>query len=531
MSEWAEIPLSGAARRVLAACSIGALVCAVLIRVLGPPDTWDLMQPRAIAFTVDVVANGHWLLPEDRGEIKATKPPLYHWLAAPVVMALGYSSEIAHRFPSVLAMCLCWLIVVRWAPALVGSGDRAVGWLAGLALVANFLIFKLGYLARPDMLLTLWLVLGWFASTALFVDASSGDRRLSARARGALALGFWLCIGLGALTKGPAVLTLLAYAAVAPVLVGRRFATVHALQWWWGLPLALVVGGWWIVAVWFIDPRHVVEQLWKEEIAGRITGLGAEGSRQGPIGLLTGAPTMALYYLGRFLPWSVFSILGIAALWGRAPGGLRRWRALGRPGAALQGAAVFVIVTVGVYTLSAGKRADYIAAAFGPGSLLAAWWLLSVPPRLGVRAPWLAPACAAITFAALAAYEQLEIELDAGQRGFGDTLNDFVRQAEARIAAEPRPLALWATGATHVDSFLGYTRESNAKPMIAAARAGEPFWLIAGRANAEPTTAAEMLARWKLDVQLTEVVQTQELPPEVFPPRRLTLYLAVPARP
>ena len=47
----------------------------------------------------------------------------------------------------------------------------------------------------------------------------------------------------------------------------------------------------------------------------------------------------------------------------------------GAQGSVLMAAAIMAAVVISVFTFSTGKRAAYIASAYGPGSLLGAWWL------------------------------------------------------------------------------------------------------------------------------------------------------------
>ncbi|MCH8315776.1 MAG: hypothetical protein IIA64_07370, partial [Planctomycetes bacterium] len=95
------------------ACSITAIIWLLAARILGPSDAWDQTQPRTMAYTTDIIANGRWILPVERGVYPATKPPLYNWLAVPMVKLMGFSSELAHKSPSVVSLRVCWLIVGR----------------------------------------------------------------------------------------------------------------------------------------------------------------------------------------------------------------------------------------------------------------------------------------------------------------------------------------------------------------------------------------------------------------------------------
>src|SRR5690554_347651 len=124
---------SPAWRVALIGSSMLGLVWILIARMLGPSDLWDQTQPKTISYTTDIIVHGgeHWILPLERGALPATKPPLYNWLAVPMVKLLGFGSEVAHKFPSILAICLCWLVLVRLGRRLDANNDGSVGWLAG----------------------------------------------------------------------------------------------------------------------------------------------------------------------------------------------------------------------------------------------------------------------------------------------------------------------------------------------------------------------------------------------------------------
>jgi len=506
-----------------AVLAILALVVLLGARILGPSDAWDQTQPTTIAYTTDILVNGHWVLPSERSGRLATKPPLYNWLAVPAVAMAGHSSEFAHKLPSVVALVLCFGLVVRLGRRLVSDplrDDPAVGWLAGLIFLSGYTVFKLGYLARPDMLLVLWMVLGWAAATRLCADQVGPDPATSRRRW--LALGFWLCTGLAALTKGPAVLPLLIYAAIAPRLLVGRWSAGRVLEWSWGPLVALLVFGSWVWGVWRIAPEHLVQELWAHEIVGRITGFG--DSPREPIALLTTAPNMVLYYLSRFEPWCVFSILGMYCLWRRsAATGQRWWRQLGRQGAALHGTAIFIVVMLTAYTLVAGKRADYLAPAYPPSALLAAWWLLRGPWRTGIRFPWMAPVCAGVVLTGLTIHNSLE--LSAPYRGFGDAVADFARETTRHVRARPAPVVLLNADYTHLGSLLGSAGPSGPPALRLAATAGGPFWLVTPRVD------EARFERWRrergIDIELAEVCHSRPVPPTRFWPGEMVLYRAV----
>jgi len=520
--------------RLLAACSIVAVLWLLAARMLGPSDAYDQTQPKTLAYTTDVLVNGRWVLPLERGELPATKPPLYNWLAAPAVRLLGFSSDMAHRAPSIAALVLCWWIIVRlgnaidraWKTSKPADESSAMGWIAGMMFASSYTIFKLGYLARPDMLLTLWLLLGWVSATELMIDASKqgeapwrGSRRLAA--------AFWTCVALAWLTKGPAAVVLLAYAIVGPrAIIGSRRARA-VFQWRWGLPLSLAPIAAWTAAAHAIDPVHVREQLWGQEILGRFLGTGAEGSDDGPIAWVKGFPNLLLYYVVRFAPWSIPSILAMIALWKRGGEARQRgWAGLPSPaGAWLHGAAVFVVIVIVLFTLSAGKRADYIAASFAPGAILAAAWLIRVPPRLGRERPWLAPATAGI---ALAIMTMLNIaQPRAPQRGFGPAISRFILEVESIRRADARPLVFVWSGTSHLKAYVGVSAPDSEAKLAALIEAGRPFHVITTTINAP---LEHWLAANGRGADCRMVADSAMLPLEHGWPGQMAIYEVTPRR-
>ena len=410
MSRVAAQPELVRARRVpwLALVAVASLLFAIMARIQGPSDIWDRSQPKTISYTTDIIAHGgnHWILPIERAEAAATKPPLYNWLAVPFVKLMGFSSELAHKFPSVLALCLTWLALVRLGKRLDTEMDQSLGWMVGIAVVANHTMFKLGYLARPDMLLTLWLTLAWMAATHVLTQGEHQANRQTSLNRYLIALAFWLCAALAGLTKGPAALIALVYGVLAARMIGGSWRSLGLLQPLLGFPLFLLINGVWLYEVWRINPEHLTHTLLGDEVFGRVTGHMTQHELGGWRGWLFTMPYYVLYYFVRFLPWSVISIAAMVAVWRRTnlhprdsemPSSqrvLERW---------LVGASLQVVLVVAFFTLSTGKRADYIAAAFPPGALLASWWLLRTPPFLGLRFPLLAPGAAVVTLLAVTA--------------------------------------------------------------------------------------------------------------------------------
>lgn len=543
--------LSSRWRTILAICAVVALTWMIAARVFGPSDLWDQTQPKTVSYTTDIIVNGRWVLPVERGEYPATKPPLYNWLAAPAVWTMGFDSEIAHKLPSMAALFVCWAGLILLGRRMLPEHGGAVGYLAAMAFVSGYTIFKLGYLARPDMVLTAWLFLGWVVGTKLLMGIAESPRR-SASSRFLLTLAFWVCVGLAGLTKGPAAIVLPAFLIIGGKVLTGRWRAGFQLGWWWGVPLSLAMVGLWVWGVWLVDPEHLKTELWYNEIWGRITGTGPEGSKEGLTGWLKGLAHMPLYYVARSAPWSVLSIMGMVELVRKDPRpgqSGRIWRSTGSGGYWMMSAMLMALVVVGLFTLSSSKRADYIAPAFAPGALLAGWWLMRARPRLGLHLPWVGPLACIISLATMTLVNQQDPA--APERGFGDQIMVFARQARAAIEEDPAPIVFWNAGATHLQAMLGASEkdvgtlfhgrsEDGTQPGESAGAPdgtspgdeflyrlvlgkGHPFWLVEGRPAPGQSSFLESCAGRGLAVRAPVLAESADLPRTNDWPEQVTL--------
>ncbi|MCE9588890.1 MAG: hypothetical protein K8S99_00010 [Planctomycetes bacterium] len=371
--------------RLPAILFVTTVAVVMLARILGPSDIYDQHQPRTIAYTADIVVNGHWVLPVDAMGKPATKPLLYNWIGALAVMAVGRWDEWLLRLPSLLAggatMAITLWMARRLSPPvneIDSSHDertrrRAVelALYAGVAWITCYPVAKLVYLARPDMLLVACMTASWAFATVAMEAEKPGES--TQKRSWSWALAFWLAVGLAGLAKGPAALAGVIYALLAAKLIHGRWSAVNRLHWWWGLPLALLLPGAWLYAAYRINPAHVHDVLFGEEVRDRVT-------RDGWLGPIIHLYQMPLYFLIRFLPWSLGVIVALVVV---PP---RRWMSH-----ALAPAILWIFVLLAFFTLASGGRADYIAPIYGPAAVVAAFGAMA----LVQRARWMRPVVAA----------------------------------------------------------------------------------------------------------------------------------------
>lgn len=103
-----------------------ALVLALLLAwPLASPSIITRGEAREALVVQDLVQGGDWLLPRRLGEL-ASKPPLFHWIAATGARVFGLS-DVTVRLPSALA---AWTMAAATLALGMRIGGRLVGWLA-----------------------------------------------------------------------------------------------------------------------------------------------------------------------------------------------------------------------------------------------------------------------------------------------------------------------------------------------------------------------------------------------------------------
>ncbi|HUO10315.1 MAG TPA: glycosyltransferase family 39 protein [Phycisphaerae bacterium] len=155
----------------------------------------DLMheEGRRAEPAAEMLRGGDWVTPRLYGEAYLNKPPLFFWMAAGLGKLQGGVNELSVRIPSVISALLgAWLLVGFARKDL----KREVRVLAGLILLATPVMLDKGTLGEIDAVLSL-------ETFASFVVLWAGWDSESGRIR----LWAWvvsgICMGIGALTKGP----------------------------------------------------------------------------------------------------------------------------------------------------------------------------------------------------------------------------------------------------------------------------------------------------------------------------------------
>ena len=446
----------------------GALILVVLVtvcfRLFGPSDVYEKTQPKTMAYTADMAANQRYLLPRDVTGAPATKPPLYNWLALPVVGWLGVVGEIGHKTPALLSGAIL-LVVTLWTARRLfqgpsaGSGTTAA-LLTGCVFAASPETFKWIYIARPDGVLMALLAGAWAASTAILEGWT--ERRAP------WAAVFWVCIGAGVLAKGPVGLLPLVYAAALARLRHGGFRRLGLLHCWWGAPVALLMVAAWAVPAWLTEPDHCREIFLGRELVYHVAGDQAGGPIVGWAGSIVKSP---LYFVLRFLPWSVFVVIGLTAI---RP---RNW--ISHP----LGPAILWCATVIVpFCFVAMVKHRYLAPAYPAAAVLAVHGALTT-----FRNP--SRTAAALTTLSLVVCIGLGVHnlfwSNAARFSFGDAATRFAREARGIVGEDP--VAFLIHGNSPVQALMGRNQPDNADEEAGTAAR----WVVAPIARAAEMQGAE----------------------------------------
>ena len=316
------------------------------VRVLASND-----ETRFPVLARDILASGHWLSPRLGDVPYLNKPPLFAWLIAVAAGPGGAVSQSSALWPSLIAalgvsLATSWIGWRLWG--------RGAGLAAGFIVVTTHGVFTMARAPMPDMTMCLFLT----AALAAFVGAEFDDRRV-------FLIGFYILLGLGFWTKGPAALLGLGVVVVFAAWTGggpaiRRLAIPRAV-----LLVALLIAPWFMLTV-----RTASEQFWRDTVVTDwLTWHVPVAPWRGRALIEPLAQTLAI-----LLPWSpLLAFAGVAALATEAR----------RPGRKV----VFLLVWAGVIFLfvAIGKeqRMRYYLPLCPPAALLIAAWYqrVNVPHR------------------------------------------------------------------------------------------------------------------------------------------------------
>lgn len=345
-----------------------------VIRILGPSNLTDNDQERPAAYILDAVRNGHWVIQKDwLGDI-ASKPPFYTWWAGATALVLGRVDLLALYLPCALAMAGSALLIAWMAGRSLGPRGAL---LVGFFVVANPLTAKLAALARTDAVFTFGVTL---TAVLAFQAATLGRTWVWP----------WLGGAIATLTKGPLGL-ILGFSGVISFFLERTKSRprLGGLSQGVGVILFVLVCGGWFFLAWREMGEALIQKMIRSELVNHAIQ-SSENSRA------TGFILTPAYFLSRFLPWSLLSIVGVWQAF-RSPAEDPAQRRLQRF------ALTWLIVGFFLFGAASHQRGDLVAPLMPAGAVLAVFPVMRWLERWTFRA--LALSCLAAGLALGTAFQ------------------------------------------------------------------------------------------------------------------------------
>ena len=349
-------------------------------------------EPRYAQVSREMLQRGDWITPTLSGRPWLEKPPLYYWQAMLVYSVLGVS-DAAARIPSALDATL--LVVAIYLFFRKFRSSVAVD----AALIAASCAGIVGYsrAASMDMGLTASFAIGMLA---WWTWRETGKRIYLS--------GFYICMALGMLAKGPVAPFLAAAAIMLYSIAVRERRLIAQTLWVPGILLFLALALPWYVAVQMRNPQFFREFILEHNLARFSTNLYHH-------------PEPFWYYLPVILlamvPWIVFVIVVFAQsvrVWWTEPGSDRdlglQFRVF---------ACCWLIAPVLFFSISRSKLPGYILPAVPAGVVLLADFLRQQLEQQSPLPKWMAilhslVTCVPIVPAVLIGYVVSEHRLPAG---------------------------------------------------------------------------------------------------------------------
>ena len=225
---------------------------------LGAGSLWDQDETKYAQVAREILKTGDPVTLHINGRPWYVHPPLYMWLVALTGRTVGFT-EFSVRFWSAAASVLAVYATILLGRALFSP--RA-GILAGAILAVTLQFLFQSRLAVFDTVLLAWMLLAMYA----FVRAFESGRRADY-------LWFFLCAGLGTLTKGPIGLLLPVLTIVPFVTLRRAWHRWREVPWPLGLLIYAVVGLSWYAAETWLHGRTFVSLVLGYYGLGRFFGV------------------------------------------------------------------------------------------------------------------------------------------------------------------------------------------------------------------------------------------------------------------
>jgi 4-amino-4-deoxy-L-arabinose transferase-like glycosyltransferase len=367
----------GSSAQLLQLAAIALLIALLTLNRLGSSDVCGGSEAVMGVFVQQMVEHHDLLFPLDNCSVPMYKPPLFHWTASALDYILGQDavSSFNLRLPSALYAIAGAILTMVFTLNLLEMRGAV---LSGAILAGSYQYISQGRIGLVDMTLTFFETLSLYVFFCWFL--LDMEVSVAGRAKRRLHYLFAVTMGLGVLAKGPVGALLPAGAMVAFLASERRWQTLRDLFKLGPLLAGAAVALSWYVACLIGRRFEFLSLQLGSENFGRFFGtLGSMPPwyyikplvlNSGPLSLL--------------VPAAVVSALSASHSPRQGDG---RYTREERAALCARFFAIFWIVTVVFFELSAFKRRAYLLPVWPASAVLLSWWLLDrVVPRRGIIA-------------------------------------------------------------------------------------------------------------------------------------------------
>jgi 4-amino-4-deoxy-L-arabinose transferase-like glycosyltransferase len=297
------------------------------------------------------VLSGNVILPRFLPGPIVHVPPLYWWITALCVKALGWN-ELAFRLPSVIAAAMTCAIVFAWAGQRISL--QAGLWSAAALLLCHFFL-DAARQPRMDSMLALFVT-----AAVLSLDQVVSRPTQSQSSTNRYYVAAAVAIGLGTLTKGILGIVLPGLVVGLFLLLRGRLRELFRVDLIATFAAGLAPGLAWFIAGYYLGGRHFLDWQVRMNLWSRFIPAGAGGASYCAHPFWYFAP----HILRGFLPWTLYLPALAFAAWPRAGRSL--------PDPIVYALCWFVALFI-FFSSSQGKCLIYILPSFPPLAILTGW--------------------------------------------------------------------------------------------------------------------------------------------------------------
>lgn len=258
----------------------------------------DRDESRYATATTRMLDTHDWVDIRFQEQPRYLQPAGVYWLqsvTAGLLTEPGHRQIWAFRLPSLLGALIA-VGMTAWAGSRVFG--RTAGLMAGGLLAACMSLGFEARIAKTDAVLLASVTTAQFALMRVYLDQARSWRTPAV---------FWAALGAGLLVKGPIIVLVTALTVAALCLWDRRVGWLKRLRTAWGVPLFLLVGLPWYVAIGVVSEGHFFTEAIGKSFLQKV-GTGQQG-HSGPFGY-----HLALFPI-MFWPASLLALLAAPLAW------------------------------------------------------------------------------------------------------------------------------------------------------------------------------------------------------------------------